>query len=32
LQAPGIQLTRRTVAKHREDMNIPSTPQRRRRD
>jgi RNA polymerase sigma-54 factor len=32
LQAKGIQLTRRTVAKYREDMNIPSTHQRRRRD
>ncbi len=32
LQAHGIQLTRRTVAKYREDMNIPSTHQRRRRD
>jgi RNA polymerase sigma-54 factor len=32
LQSPGIQLTRRTVAKYREDMNIPSTHQRRRRD
>ncbi|HEY3706222.1 MAG TPA: RNA polymerase sigma-54 factor [Terracidiphilus sp.] len=32
LQALGIQLTRRTVAKYREDMNIPSTHQRRRRD
>jgi RNA polymerase sigma-54 factor len=31
LQAQGIQLTRRTVAKYREDMNIPSTHQRRRR-
>ncbi len=30
LQAQGIQLTRRTVAKYREDMNIPSTHQRRR--
>ena len=28
----GIQLTRRTVAKYREDMSIPSTHQRRRRD
>lgn len=28
----GIRLTRRTVAKYREDMNIPSTHQRRRRD
>ena len=32
LQAQGIQLTRRTVAKYREDMKIPSTHQRRRRD
>ena len=32
LDAQGIQLTRRTVAKYREDMNIPSTHQRRRRD
>jgi RNA polymerase sigma-54 factor len=32
LKAQGIQLTRRTVAKYREDMNIPSTHQRRRRD
>ena len=31
LQAQGIQLTRRTVAKYREDMQIPSTHQRRRR-
>ena len=31
LQAQGIQLTRRTVAKYREDMNNPSTHQRRRR-
>jgi RNA polymerase sigma-54 factor len=31
LQSQGIQLTRRTVAKYREDMNIPSTHQRRRR-
>ncbi len=29
LQAAGIQVTRRTVAKYREDMNIPSTHQRR---
>ena len=29
LQALGIQLTRRTVAKYREDMKIPSTHQRR---
>jgi RNA polymerase sigma-54 factor len=32
LRAHGFQLTRRTVAKYREDMNIPSTHQRRRRD
>jgi len=32
LQAQGIQLTRRTVAKYREDMNIPSTHRRRRRE
>jgi RNA polymerase sigma-54 factor len=32
LGAQGILLTRRTVAKYREDMNIPSTHQRRRRD
>ncbi|HEU5350512.1 MAG TPA: RNA polymerase sigma-54 factor [Terracidiphilus sp.] len=32
LQSLGIQLTRRTVAKYREDMNIPSTHQRRRRN
>ncbi len=32
LHSQGIQLTRRTVAKYREDMNIPSTHQRRRRD
>ncbi|HEY6488513.1 MAG: RNA polymerase sigma-54 factor [Terracidiphilus sp.] len=32
LQQQGIQLTRRTVAKYREDLNIPSTHQRRRRD
>jgi RNA polymerase sigma-54 factor len=31
LQAEGIQVTRRTVAKYREDMNIPSTHQRRTR-
>lgn len=31
LQQQGIQVTRRTVAKYREDMNIPSTHQRRRR-
>ena len=32
LKAQGINLTRRTVAKYREDLNIPSTHQRRRRD
>jgi RNA polymerase sigma-54 factor len=32
LQEQGIQLTRRTVAKYREDMNIPSTHQRRQRE
>jgi len=32
LQSQGIQLTRRTVAKYREDMNIPATHQRRRRE
>jgi RNA polymerase sigma-54 factor len=32
LQSQGIRLTRRTVAKYREDMNIPSTHQRRRRE
>jgi RNA polymerase sigma-54 factor len=32
LGAQGIQLTRRTVAKYREDMSIPSTHQRRRRN
>ncbi len=32
LQAQGIQLTRRTVAKYREDLGIPSTHQRRSRD
>jgi RNA polymerase sigma-54 factor len=32
LGAQGFQLTRRTVAKYREDMGIPSTHQRRRRD
>jgi RNA polymerase sigma-54 factor len=32
LQSQGIQLTRRTVAKYREDLGIPSTHQRRRRD
>ncbi|MCS7026060.1 MAG: RNA polymerase factor sigma-54 [Bryobacteraceae bacterium] len=32
LLAEGIQVTRRTVAKYREDMKIPSTHQRRRRE
>src|SRR5271157_4750278 len=32
LNDQGIKLTRRTVAKYREDMNIPSTHQRRQRD
>ena len=32
LQSQGIQITRRTVAKYREDMNIPSTHQRRKRE
>jgi RNA polymerase sigma-54 factor len=32
LHSQGIQLTRRTVAKYREDMNIPSTHQRRKRE
>jgi RNA polymerase sigma-54 factor len=32
LQSEGIQVTRRTVAKYREDMGIPSTHQRRRRE
>ena len=32
LQGEGIQVTRRTVAKYREDMKIPSTHQRRRRE
>jgi RNA polymerase sigma-54 factor len=32
LNSQGIRLTRRTVAKYREDLNIPSTHQRRRRD
>jgi len=32
LQAEGIQVTRRTVAKYREDMKIPSTHQRRMRE
>ncbi len=31
LQAEGIDVTRRTVAKYREDMKIPSTHQRRMR-
>jgi RNA polymerase sigma-54 factor len=31
LQRQGIQVTRRTVAKYREDMHIPSTHQRRQR-
>ena len=31
LQGQGIQVTRRTVAKYREDLHIPSTHQRRRR-
>jgi RNA polymerase sigma-54 factor len=32
LQSEGIQVTRRTVAKYREDMHIPSTHQRRVRN
>src|ERR1700733_6255778 len=32
LQAEGIEVTRRTVAKYREDMRIPSTHQRRVRN
>ncbi len=32
LQRQGIQVTRRTVAKYREDMRIPSTHQRRVKD
>ena len=32
LQGEGIQVTRRTVAKYREDMKIPSTHQRRVRN
>ncbi len=32
LQTEGIQVTRRTVAKYREDMRIPSTHQRRVRE
>jgi RNA polymerase sigma-54 factor len=31
LQGQGIDVTRRTVAKYREDMKIPSTHQRRMR-
>ncbi len=31
LQSQGIQVTRRTVAKYREDMHIPSTHQRRQK-
>jgi RNA polymerase sigma-54 factor len=32
LQSEGIDVTRRTVAKYREDMKIPSTHQRRVRE
>ena len=32
LQGEGIEVTRRTVAKYREDLRIPSTHQRRQRD
>ncbi|MGP8244070.1 MAG: RNA polymerase factor sigma-54, partial [Bryobacteraceae bacterium] len=32
LEADGINVTRRTVAKYREDMKIPSTHQRRQRE
>ena len=32
LREDGIHVTRRTVAKYREDLNIPSTHKRRRRD
>jgi len=32
LNAEGIEVTRRTVAKYREDMKIPSTHQRRKRE
>ncbi len=32
LQDEGIEVTRRTVAKYREDLKIPSTHQRRQRD
>ena len=31
LQAQGIQVTRRTVAKYREDLKIPPTHMRRKR-
>ena len=31
LQRQGMKVTRRTVAKYREDMQIPSTHQRRQR-
>jgi len=31
LRGEGIDVTRRTVAKYREDMKIPSTHQRRQR-
>ena len=32
LRESGVSVTRRTVAKYREDMNIPSTHRRRRKD
>ncbi len=32
LRGQGIDVTRRTIAKYREDMNIPSTHRRRRKD
>jgi RNA polymerase sigma-54 factor len=32
LQTEGIDVTRRTVAKYREDLKIPSTHQRRHRN
>ena len=32
LQQEGFQVTRRTVAKYREDMKIPSTHQRRNKN
>jgi RNA polymerase sigma-54 factor len=32
LQTEGIEVTRRTVAKYREDLKIPSTHQRRHRN